>query len=238
MKRLERLLGLALLLSARRRLRGEEMAAHFEVSLRTIYRDLHALQEAGFPVVGTAGDGYLLPAGSQLRPLALEPGEAEVLAMGARLLERVVDDELREALRGAVAKLEAVLGPAAVRRLSDSRSRVLMPLLRSRAEGPLSLVLEAVREREVLEVVYHGVARGEPSRRQIEPLGLVRMDASWLVPAYCRLREDLRVFRADRFLEARATGERFEPRPGFTLEDLVRLKEQETLPPTPSPRSS
>jgi len=244
MKRLERLLGIALLLSARRRLRGEEMAAHFEVSLRTIYRDLHALQEAGFPVAGTAGDGYLLPAGSQLRPLALDPGEAEVLVMGARLLERAVDDELRGTLHGAMAKLEAVLGPEAVRRLRDHRSRVLMPVLRSRAEGPLALVLEAVREREVLDVLYLGVARGESTRREIEPLGLVRMDVNWFVPGYCRLRRDLRVFRADRILEARATGERFEPRPGLTLEDVVRIKEQETVPshesspPPDGPRSS
>src|SRR5262249_41388197 len=84
-KRLERLLGMALLLSARRRLRAEELARRFEVSLRTVYRDVRALQNAGFPVAGTAGDGYLLPAGSQLRPLALDPAEAEALALGARL---------------------------------------------------------------------------------------------------------------------------------------------------------
>lgn len=215
------------------------MAAHFGVSLRTVYRDLRALQESGFPVVGTAGDGYLLPPGSGLRPLALDPAEAEALVMGARLLERAVDDTIKDTLQGAVAKLEAVLGPEAVRRLRDHRSSVRMPVLRSRAEGPLSLVLEAVREREVLEVVYHGVARGESVRREIEPLGLVRMETSWLVPAYCRLREDLRVFRADRILEARVTGERFEPRPGATLEDLVRQKEQEPVPSERSvPRSS
>lgn len=64
------------------------------------------------------------------------------------------------------------------------------------------------------------------------------MDTAWLVPAYCRLREDLRSFRADRILEARATGERFQPRPGYTLEDLVRLKEQEPVPPEGAVRHS
>jgi predicted DNA-binding transcriptional regulator YafY len=230
LKRLERLLGIALLLSARRRLKGEELAAHFGVSQRTMYRDLRALQDAGFPVSGTPGDGYLLPPGSQLRPLAFEPREAEVLVMGTRLLERAVDDRLRAELQSAVAKLEAVLTPEAVRRLRDHRSSVLMPVLRSRAEGPLSLVLEAVRERRVLDIVYHGVARRDQTRREIEPLGLVRLDVNWMVPAYCRLRSDLRVFRADRILEARATGERFELRPGLLLEDFVRMKEQEPNP--------
>jgi predicted DNA-binding transcriptional regulator YafY len=55
-----------------------------------------------------------------------------------------------------------------------------------------------------------------------------------MVPAYCRLRRDLRVFRADRMLEARSTGETFVPRPGLTLEDFKRLKEQEEPPPRSS----
>lgn len=113
MTRLERLLGMALLLSARRRLKAEDLAREFSVSLRTVYRDVRALQEAGFPVVGTAGDGYMLPAGSQLRPLALEPGEAEALVMGARLLDAVADDALRSEIRSASLKLEAALRPEA-----------------------------------------------------------------------------------------------------------------------------
>lgn len=222
MKRLPRLLAIALHLSARRRLKGEELAREFGVSLRTIYRDLQALQESGFPVTGSPGDGYRLPMGSQLRPLALEPGEAEVLVMGARLLERAVDAELKGRLQSALAKLEAVLSPETVGRLRDHRSRVLMPVLRSRAEGPLALVLTAVRERQVLEVAYHGVARDAVSRREIEPVGLIRLGTNWFVPAYCRLRNDMRTFRADRILEAKATGEVFEPRPGYTLEDVIR----------------
>jgi predicted DNA-binding transcriptional regulator YafY len=226
MRRLERLLGTALLLSARRRLKAEDLAQRFHVSLRTVYRDMRSLQEAGFPVTGAAGDGYLLPPGSQLRPLSLEPAEAEALVMGARLLDTHADEDLRSRLRGAVAKLEAALAPAAVRRLRDHESTVLMPL-RSKAQGPLTLVLEAVKDRQVLEIAYHGVARDDTTRREIEPLGLIRFAEVWLVPAYCRLRQDLRVFRADRILEARPTGQAFELRPGLTLEDFVRLKTQE-----------
>jgi predicted DNA-binding transcriptional regulator YafY len=225
-RRIDRLLGIALLLSARRRLRAEDLAEEFDVSLRTIYRDVRALEEAGFPVVGSAGDGYRLPPGSQLRPLNLDPGEAEALLIGARLLERTADDPLRDRLRGCVAKIEAVLSPQSVRRLGDSRAQVIMPAHRSRPVGPLSLLLEAIQKRMVLNVVYQGKARGETTRRSIEPLGLVRLGEVWLVPAYCRLREDLRTFRADLMLEARPTPETFEPRLGFTLADVVRREEE------------
>src|SRR5262249_17975274 len=120
MKRLDRLLSIALLLSARRRLKAAELAARFEVTLRTVYRDARAVPEAGFPVVGSAGDGYLLPPGSQLRPLALEPAEAEALTIGGRLLETLADAALRARLQSAMTKLEAVLAPEAVRRLRES----------------------------------------------------------------------------------------------------------------------
>jgi predicted DNA-binding transcriptional regulator YafY len=227
MRRIDRLLGIALLLSARRRLRAEELAREFDVSLRTVYRDVRALEVAGFPVVGSAGDGYRLPPGSQLRPLNLEPAEAEALLIGALLLDGTADEDLRDRLRGAIAKLEAVSSPESVRRLRESRARVLMPPLRSRRPGPLSLLLEATKDRKVVDILYDGLARGERTRRAIEPLGLVRLGEYWVVPAYCRLREDLRTFRADLMLEARLTGEVFPPREGFGLEDIVRRESRE-----------
>ena len=111
MKRLTRLVSMALLLSARRRLTAEDLAAHFDVSLRTIYRDVASLEEAGFPIVGTAGDGYTLPATAQARPLAFDPDEAEALVLAARVLERGADYDLGGPLRSALAKLEATLSP-------------------------------------------------------------------------------------------------------------------------------
>ena len=227
MRRIDRLVGIALLLSARRRLKAEELAQEFEVSLRTVYRDVRALEQAGFPVVGSPGDGYRLPPGSQLRPLNLEPGEAEALLIGARLLDQTADEDLRDLLKGAIAKLEAVSTPESVRRLRESRTRVIMPPFRSRRPGPLTLLLEAIKDRKVVEVLYDGLSRGEKTRRVIEPLGLVRLGEYWVVPSYCRLRTDLRTFRADLMLEARLTGETFEPRPGLTLEDVTRRESGE-----------
>lgn len=137
MTRLERLLSIALVLSARRRLRAQELAEEFGVTLRTVYRDVRALQQAGFPVVGTAGDGYRIPAASQLRPLAFKPEEAEVLVMAARLLEALVDAPLKDRLRSAVSKLEAILPPAAIQRVQEQRDRVVIEP-RYRSTGPLA----------------------------------------------------------------------------------------------------
>jgi predicted DNA-binding transcriptional regulator YafY len=211
MKRLDRLLAMALLLSARRRLKAESLAEHFAISLRTVYRDVRSLVEAGFPITGTPGDGYLLPSSSQMRPLVMEPGEAEALVMGARLLEQEADDPLRGRLATAVAKLEAVLPAESVRRLRAGRAQVVLGGL-TRRGGPLGVLLEAITEHQVLRIDYKGTPR------DIEPMGLVRLGDLWVVPSYCRLRNDLRSFRADRIFSAVPTGETFTPRPEASME--------------------
>ncbi len=239
MARLERLVSMALAFSARRRMRGEELAREFGVSVRTVYRDVAALQAAGFPLVGTPGDGYQLTSGAHVRPLAVSPDEAEALVLAARLLSTEADEGLRAHLASAVTKLEGTLAPEVVARLKRHRAAVRLPpsargpgapptptaaaRVADEASGPLSALLDAIHTRRVVEIRYAGVARGDDTTRAIEPLGLVRAGAFWLVVAWCRLRGDVRVFRSDRIRAHVVLDERFAPRPGASIEDLTRV---------------
>ena len=166
-------------------------------------------------------DGYTLPATAQARPLAFDPDEAEALVLAARVLERGADDDLGGPLRSALAKLEATLSPEAVRRLKDHRRAVILPGEDQARVGPLGVLLDAIHRRRVVHIRYAGLARGEDTERDVEPLGLVRLGKWWLVSAYCRLRQDLRSFRSDRILAAVAGDEIFAPRDGMTLDDVV-----------------
>lgn len=226
MKRLNRLVSLALLLSARRRLTAEEAARHYGISVRTVYRDLAALEDAGFPLTGTPGDGYTLAEGAQLKGLAVTPDEAEALVLAARVLQRDADDTLAATLQGAVAKLESTLSMDARRRLKTHRATVRVSG-GARKVGPLSLLLDAINHRRVLHLVYDGIGRGETTERDVEPLGLLRFTDSWMMPAWCRLRGDVRIFRSDRVRRATPTGETFAEREGFTMEDLVKRHAEE-----------
>lgn len=105
MRRLERLLAIALFLGARKRARASDVAQHFGVSLRTVYRDLRALEQAGFPLEGNAGDGYRLSRESTLRPLALNEDEAQALAIAAQALKASAKGPILEALASASAKV-------------------------------------------------------------------------------------------------------------------------------------
>lgn len=231
MARLDRLLSLALRFSARRRFRAEDAAEEFGVGVRTVYRDIRALEAAGFPLRGTPGDGYVLEADAHLRPLALSPIEAEAAALALRLFRTQADGPLAEAASRVEAKLEAVLPREAVRRLARNREVVRFPM--DARSGPLSVLLEAVHDLQVVRLTYDGKARGERTEREVEPLGLVRLGDSWVVPAWCRLRGDIRSFRSDLIRAAVPTGEHFTPRPGATMADLVRRQARETQPATP-----
>jgi predicted DNA-binding transcriptional regulator YafY len=226
MNRFDRLLSMALALSARRRLRAEDLAEEFRISLRTVYRDLKALAEAGFPLEGTPGDGYMVHGSAQLRPLSLTSEEAEALLLATRLFETGSDEAVRARLRSAVSKLEAALGADAVRRLKSTRRKVVfVPAWGEKGEKertiPLAPLLAAINDRQVLTIEYDGIARGSRTARVVEPLGLVRFSDRWHLAAYCRLREDLRVFRADRIAGLTPTGEHFVDRPNLGFEVFV-----------------
>lgn len=225
MKRFDRLLAMALALSSRKRLRAEDLQREFSVSLRTVYRDLRSLAEAGFPVEGTPGDGYVVAASAQLKPLSLTSDEAEALLVATRLLEAGGDEALRARLLSAVLKLEAALSTEAARRLRHSRRKVLS--VEGRRAIPLAAILAAINDRFVIDIEYDGIARGERTKRTIEPLGLVRFTDQWHLAAYCRLREDLRVFRADRIHAIETRNEHYEDRPGLSFEDFVRMSREQ-----------
>src|SRR6185295_2389867 len=109
MNRVDRLLALILFLQLRRVVTAEQMAAHFELSVRTIYRDLAALGEAGVPIMAEAGVGYALMRGYHLPPVNFTAEEASALVTGGMLIEQFTDASVKNQMQGALQKVRAVL---------------------------------------------------------------------------------------------------------------------------------
>ncbi len=91
---------------------GAALAREAGVSLRTLYRDIAALQALGAEIDGEPGLGYVLRPGFLLPPLMLSAAEIEALALGAQWVARRTDEGLSQAARNAMAKIAAVLPPA------------------------------------------------------------------------------------------------------------------------------
>jgi|APTNR8051073442_1049403.scaffolds.fasta_scaffold01562_4 predicted DNA-binding transcriptional regulator YafY len=218
MNRTDRLVALVMMLQSRRVTTAAEMAGHFEITERTVYRDIAALGESGVPIVGEPGVGYSLMRGYHLPPVMFSTEEAFALITGGLLTERMTDGSMREATRSAIGKVTAVL-PARVQDRVERLRKTTMVRGRSPQRGavPLSTIQESLAEGRVLQLQYHGVARDAATQRIVEPLGLVFYLDHWHLFAWCRLRGDVRDFRVDRILECVPLSESIPPRPGFNL---------------------
>jgi predicted DNA-binding transcriptional regulator YafY len=204
---------------------AQQLADRFEVSVRTIERDLLALQESGVPIWAQPGPGggYALDPSMTLPPVNFTAVEAAAMAIA---LGRVGQMPFASAARSALQKVvHAMSSPAAegARSLAD-RVAFIRPRVEELATVDRTLE-QAVLEREVVVLDYEDRA-GEPTRREVEPVGFVASDSHWYLVAWCRLRQDGRSFRTDRIHGVRPTGEVAEERPfestsGY-LEGLLR----------------
>jgi len=231
MNRVDRLVAIALRLQSRRVVRAEDLAAHFEISVRTVYRDLGALGEAGVPIVGEPGVGYSLVKGYHLPPVMFTAEEASALFFGEKLVEQFTDASLRKQMESALLKIRSVL-PRDRQDYLDRLERATavlncpsqnIPRLASEALIPLQ---RALAERQVLALDYQGGQRREVTRRDVEPLGLIYYAENWHLIAYCRLRHDVRDFRTDRILKLELRSERFTGHEDFSLKRY--LEEQQS----------
>lgn len=216
MNRIDRLFGILLRLQRRGRVRAVELARHFEVSERTIYRDIAALNELGLPVVSLPGAGYELPASFSLPPLFFTPGEARALALAVRLLLAQTRGATSQDAAGALAKVVAVL-PRDLREQVEDLGAVVQFYAAERPfdldDPRLALLRRAIADRRVVRLGYHSLRGDERLERAVEPDALVYNQGAWYLGGFCRLRGAPRSFRLDRVDVLELLDERFAPRP-------------------------
>ena len=196
-----RLLELLSLLQARREWPGAELADRLGVGPRTVRRDVERLRELGYPIRARrgVGGGYRLAAGAALPPLLLDEGEAVAVAVGLRTAASAGVTGIEQTSVRALAKLEQVL-PTRLRRQVAAVGSATVPYPGSgpQVDGAvLAAIASACREQEKLGFGYRS-ARGETSRRRVEPLGLVHTGRRWYLVAWDADRTDWRTFRVDR----------------------------------------
>src|SRR4051812_25718583 len=155
-------MGILLELQARGELRAEDLAATFEVSVRTIYRDVEALCETGVPVVATPGKGYRLMDGYFLPPLSFTADEAALLILGGELVRDRVDPLLRQAAEEALRKLAGVLPPERRAAIEQRRQGLVFGSLAGPLDDrPFALARRAIEERRVVRLLYHALRRDQ-----------------------------------------------------------------------------
>ncbi len=210
MKQMDRRLLILMRLRQEAPVRAADLAEQCDCSVRTVYRDIDALCQAGVPVAALPGEGYRMVEGYHLPPVALTAEEAVQLLLGADLALGLGTPAQHEAVRSAAAKVEAVLQPEARREVERLRERIrVSPWARREASPWLPLLQRAVIEERPVFLRYHSFTGDELTERKVEPYYLVFYGDDWHLVGYCRLREDVRDFRAARIRDAELLPERF-----------------------------
>ncbi len=209
--------------------RAADLAEECECSVRTIYRDIDALCQAGVPVAAMPGEGYRLAPGYHLPPIAFTVEEAVQLLLGSDLAHGLGTAEQREAARSAAAKVEAALRPDTRAETDRLRQRIRVSDWLRREPTPwLAMLQQAVAHDRVLWLQYHSFSSDELTERKVEPYSLIFYGDDWHVVGYCRLREGMRDFRASRIRDAQLLPERFQRMAGMLLaEDRIRSSPEE-----------
>lgn len=211
MKQMDRRLLILMRLREETPVRANDLAEQCECSVRTVYRDIDALCEAGVPIAAMPGEGYRLVPGYHLPPIAFTPDEAVQLLLGADLSFGLGTSEQREAARAASAKVEAALTPETRREVERMRQRIRVSTgMKSEPSPWMPLLQQAVANEQVVQIRYHSYSPDRITERKVEPYQLVFYSDDWHLVGYCRLREGMRDFRASRIRDAVLLPERFE----------------------------
>lgn len=210
-KRLSRLTAILTQLQTKRLLTATILADKFSVSVRTIYRDIRALEQAGVPIITEDGKGYTLMEGYKIPPIMFTENQASALILAEQLVLTTKDTSFIRDYTEAIEKVKAVLKYSLKDKVNllSERTRFDRNVNRERNSNNLSDLQFALTNHILTKIEYIN-EKGENSTRTIEPFALLNTE-NWLLVAYCRLRKEFRYFRLDRIQKMEYLQEHFEP---------------------------
>jgi len=217
-KRLTRITSILIHLQSKRIVRAKEMSDRFEVSLRTVYRDIKTLQDAGVPIGSINGAGYYIMDGYALPPIMLSEEETNALLISEQLVLDQGDKSLIKDYTNFVIKIKSILKGRQKSKLAILENRI-GPSSKDQKDDSncLTSIQKAIVNYTVLKINYHSNSKKELTSREIEPLAISFTNKSWYVIAHCRLRNQMREFRLSRIRTLDTLPKVYRPRENFKL---------------------
>lgn len=211
-KRLSRLTAILTQLQTKRILTSTSLAEKFDVSIRTIYRDIRALEQAGVPIITEEGKGYSLMEGYKIPPVMFTEKQANALILAEQLVLKNKDSSFIRDYTEAIDKIKAVLRQTEKDKanLLSDRTRFEQNINKERNSNNLSELQFSLTNFLVTKIEYSNESN-QATSRLIEPFALLSTNENWLLVAWCRLRKEFRYFRLDRIQKIELGIEKFKP---------------------------
>ncbi len=228
MNRTDRLFAILLNIQSNARVRAEDLAARFDITKRTVYRDISALIEADVPIIGKAGEGYSIEDGYFLPPVSFTKAEALLLILGADAVGQHFDAQYKKAARSAENKIQASLSKDLKKEVAYLKSYISFFSGINSGKGTLNDAMQKIRrgiiEKKSLAFRYFKRYSDttEPMVREVDPYALTNFYGNWAMSGYDHLRNDLRMFRLDRMEAVLVTSKSFERPKNFRFSQLAK----------------
>jgi predicted DNA-binding transcriptional regulator YafY len=234
MNRIDRITAILIQLQSRRVVKAQDIADRFAISLRTVYRDVRTLEEAGIPIIGEAGVGYSIMDGYRLPPVMFTKEEATAFLTAEKFMEKLTDTTTEETYKAAMYKVRAVLRTADKDFLERIDQRI--EVIRRKRVSPerpndqsIQSILKGISEKRVLALQYFANHSQQQTKRTVEPVGIFFADNYWHLIAWCRLRGDYRDFRIDRIQSLDVTDTVFKEQHPTLKEYLSKVGKENDL---------
>jgi predicted DNA-binding transcriptional regulator YafY len=222
LNRVDRLLGILTILQSKKFVTAEQLATRFEISIRTVYRDIRALDEIGVPVTFEPNKGYNIVQGYFLPPVTFTTEEANALALMGAIAHRFTDNSIQKHYETALQKVTSVLKTPQKDSLHNFTEQIktFKPDLLQNDFAYLSEIQNSISSKTTLRLDYQNF-NSELSIREIEPIGLLFYGMNWHVIAWCWNRNEYRDFRASRIMKLYPTHTHFKKTDHITLNDYL-----------------
>lgn len=196
-KRLSRLTAILTQLQTKRLVTGTELAKKFSVSLRTIYRDIKALEQANIPIITEDGKGYTLMEGYRVPPVMFSESEANALITAEQLVLKNKDSSFVKEYTAAIAKIKSVLQYGTKDKANLLANRIVFRNnpANDQTSNYLSTLQLALTNYKLTNITYRAAEKDEVTTRTVEPFAVYNTQENWLLIAFCRLRKEYRAFR-------------------------------------------
>ncbi len=220
-KRFDRIVAIFIQLQSKRVIKAQELADRFDVSLRTIYRDLKSLENAGVPIGGEPGIGYSLVDGYRLAPVMFSREEASSFIAAEKLMQQFPDRNIGRQFESAMFKVKSVLRGSEKDFIEALSPHISVEPAQKPAQILPSLferIFESLTTHKQVTITYKTPEADHPSVRDLEPVGIFQENGFWYLLGYCHLREDYRQFRLDRIQTIQRTEKPFTRKHGTVNE--------------------
>jgi predicted DNA-binding transcriptional regulator YafY len=223
MNRVDRLIAILTTIQSKRFVSAAYIADKYEISIRTVYRDLKALGEIGVPIHFEPNKGYTILQSFFLPPVSLTSEEANSLILITKLSEKFADKSTKKNIDNAIDKIKSVLRSTDKEKvdLLQAQIKIYKYYNETQEQDYLIQIQNAIINQQIIDIEYIN-NNNELSSRELEPIGLTFYSNQWHLIAWCWKRKEYRDFKVVQIQKCKSTASPFKITDHLTLEAYIK----------------